>query len=119
MVFFEAPHRAADVLADMAEMWSGERPAAICRELTKTYEEVKRGSLASLARWAREGIKGEVTLVVSGASSAGEKPDLSDDELRDRVRELEATGSTRRDAVDAVAASTGLPRRRVYAAAVR
>ena len=51
MVFFEAPHRLADVLSDMAELWDEARPASVCRELTKTYEEVRRGQLGELAAW--------------------------------------------------------------------
>lgn len=116
MVFFEAPHRLSEVLKDMAELWGGERPAAVCRELTKTYEEVKRGNLAELAAWAAEGVRGEITVVVAGASNT--PPELTDDELQAAVRELEASGSTRRDAIAAVAATTGLPRRRVYNAAI-
>jgi 16S rRNA (cytidine1402-2'-O)-methyltransferase len=114
MVFFEAPHRAGEVLADMAELWGESRQAAVCRELTKTYEEVKRGSLSELAEWSRDGLRGEITLVVAGAPDVVE---LSDDELKQRVRSLENTGLSRRDAVDAVVAETGIARRRVYAAA--
>ncbi|WP_148204489.1 16S rRNA (cytidine(1402)-2'-O)-methyltransferase [Acidothermus cellulolyticus] len=67
MVFFEAPHRLAATLADMAAVLGPERRAAACRELTKTYEEVRRGSLVELASWAASGVRGEVTLVVAGA----------------------------------------------------
>lgn len=116
MVFFEAPHRVADVLSDMAELWGPDRPAAVCRELTKTYEEVKRAAVAELASWASDGVKGEVTLVVQGASHAPQE--LTDDQIRNAVRAVEAKGLTRRDAVDAVAAETGLPRRRVYNASL-
>ena len=116
MVFFEAPHRLAEVLIDMAELWGADRAAAVCRELTKTYEEVKRGGLADLATWAADGVRGEITVVVAGASSS--PLEQTDDELRDAVRALEASGSSRRDAVDAIAATTGLPRRRVYNAAI-
>jgi 16S rRNA (cytidine1402-2'-O)-methyltransferase len=116
MVFFEAPHRLAAVLSDMSELWGADRAAAVCRELTKTYEEVKRGSLDDLAAWAAEGVRGEITVVVGGASAVPKE--LTDDELRDAVRELEESGSSRRDAVDAVVATTGLPRRRVYNAAI-
>ena len=116
MVFFEAPHRTADVLADMSELWGESRAAAVCRELTKTHEEVRRGSLIDLVAWAQEGVRGEVTIVVSGASD--DLPELTDDDLAQRVREIEASGSSRRDAVDAVSAMTGISRRRVYAAAV-
>ena len=114
MVFFEAPGRTAAVLTDMVEVWDASRRAAVCRELTKTYEEVRRGSLAELAEWAEEGVRGEVTIVVEGAGT--ERRDLSDAELHARLRELEASGSTRRDAV---AADTGLPRRKVYEVSLR
>ena len=116
MVFFEAPHRTGEVLADMAEIWGASRSAAVCRELTKTYEEVRRGSLSDLVSWAGEGVKGEVTLVVAGASTA--PATFSDDQLRAEVAELEASGSSRRDAVSAVARRTGVARRRVYNAAL-
>jgi 16S rRNA (cytidine1402-2'-O)-methyltransferase len=116
MVFFEAPHRTAEVLADMAELWGEARAAAVCREMTKTHEEVRRGSLLDLVTWARDGVRGEVTIVVSGASD--DLPELTDDDLAQRVRDIEASGSSRRDAVDAVSAMTGISRRRVYAAAV-
>ncbi len=64
LVYFEAPHRIDDTLAAMAEAFGDERRAAVCRELTKTYEEVKRGSLAELAAWAADGVRGEITVVV-------------------------------------------------------
>ncbi len=67
MVFFEAPHRLARTLTTMADVLGGDRPAAVCRELTKTYEEVRRGGLSELAAWAAEGVRGEVTVVVAGA----------------------------------------------------
>jgi 16S rRNA (cytidine1402-2'-O)-methyltransferase len=70
MVFFEAPHRTEVTLAAMAEALGGDRPAAVCRELTKTHEEVRRGPLADLVAWAAEGIRGEVTIVVAGAVPA-------------------------------------------------
>lgn len=116
MVFFEAPHRVADVLSDMADLWGPERRAAVCRELTKTYEEVKRGSVAELAAWAGAGVRGEITLVVAGTSRAPQE--MTDDEIKEAVHALQTQGSSRRDAVDAVAAQTGLPRRRVYNASL-
>ncbi len=67
MVFFEAPHRTAEALAAMVEAFGPDRPAAVCRELTKTYEEIRRGPLAELAAWAAGEVRGEVTLVVAGA----------------------------------------------------
>jgi 16S rRNA (cytidine1402-2'-O)-methyltransferase len=116
MVFFEAPHRLADVLSDMADLWDAERPAAVCRELTKTYEEVRRGSVAELADWARDGVRGEITLVVAGASPVPLA--LTDDELREQVDQLVESGLSRKDAISAVAEGTGVPRRRVYNASI-
>jgi 16S rRNA (cytidine1402-2'-O)-methyltransferase len=113
LVFFEAPHRIAGALADLAAAFGAERPAAVCRELTKTYEEIRRGALAELADWAAEtGPRGEITLVVAGAGPA-ERP--SDDVLRTAVAEREAAGESRRDAITAVAREHGLPKRDVYA----
>ena len=112
MVFFEAPHRLAEVLSDMAELWDAARSGAVCRELTKTHEEVRRGPVGELASWAGQGVRGEITLVVAGASAGGGS--LTDDELRDEVQALVASGQTRRDAVAEVAERSGVPRRRVY-----
>ncbi len=116
MVFFESPHRTAATLEAMVAAFGPDRPAAACRELTKTHEEVRRGPLAELAAWAAAGVRGEVTLVVSGADSAA---DLGDDELVALVAERERTGESRRDAIAAVAQATGARRRRVYAAVHR
>jgi 16S rRNA (cytidine1402-2'-O)-methyltransferase len=112
MVFFESPHRLADALADAAAAFGGSREAAVCRELTKTYEEVRRGGLAELAAWAADGVKGEITLVVGGAPDVA--VDLSDAELAAAVAEEETAGATRKDAIRAVVVRTGLPRRTVY-----
>ncbi len=71
LVYFEAPHRLDDTLAAMAEVFGAERRAAVCRELTKTYEEVRRGGLGELAAWAAEGVRGEITVVVEGAPEKG------------------------------------------------
>jgi 16S rRNA (cytidine1402-2'-O)-methyltransferase len=115
MVFYEAPHRLAEVLTDMAELWGEHRPAVVCRELTKTYEEVRRGGLAELAEWAHGGVRGEVTLVVSGRDDV--TSDVSDEDLQQAVLEAQAAGVSRKDAVTSVANSLGVPRRRVYQAA--
>jgi 16S rRNA (cytidine1402-2'-O)-methyltransferase len=116
MVFFESPHRLADALADAAAVFGESREAAVCRELTKTYEEVRRGGLAALAAWAADGVKGEITLVVGGALDV--PVELSADELAAAVAEEEAAGATRKDAIRAVVVRTGLPRRTVYDAVV-
>lgn len=110
MVFFEAPHRLAEMLTDAADVLGGERPAAVCRELTKTYEEVRRGGLASLADWAAGGVLGEITVVVGGAPMA--KPALAD-ALED-VRRRVSAGEKRSAAAAAVAAETGHDRRELY-----
>ncbi|MFE0173715.1 16S rRNA (cytidine(1402)-2'-O)-methyltransferase [Streptomyces sp. NPDC059002] len=117
LVYFEAPHRIDDTLAAMAEAFGGERRAAVCRELTKTYEEVKRGSLGELAAWAADGVRGEITVVVEGApeKSAAE---LGPDELVRRVRVREEAGERRKEAIAAVAAEAGLPKREVFDAVV-
>ncbi|MDP5185293.1 16S rRNA (cytidine(1402)-2'-O)-methyltransferase [Blastococcus sp. BMG 814] len=116
MVFFESPHRLADALADAAAVLGGDRPAAVCRELTKTYEEVRRGGLGELAAWAAGGVKGEITLVVAGAPQR--TVELSGPELAAAVAEEEAAGATRKDAIRAVVERTGLPKRTVFDAVV-
>ncbi|TFV62327.1 16S rRNA (cytidine(1402)-2'-O)-methyltransferase [Geodermatophilus sp. DF01-2] len=116
MVFFESPHRLVDALADAAAAFGSERPAAVCRELTKTHEEVRRGSLASLAEWAAEGVRGEITLVVGGAPAG--PVSMGAAELAALVAGEEAAGATRKDAIRAVVVRTGLPRRAVYDAVV-
>ncbi|HCB03234.1 MAG TPA: 16S rRNA (cytidine(1402)-2'-O)-methyltransferase [Nocardioides bacterium] len=113
LVFFEAPHRTEAALVAMAEAWGGERSAAVCRELTKTHEEVRRGTLAELVAWAADGVRGEVTIVVAGAEPAAAVP--SDDEsLRAAVAEREATGISRKEAIAEVARAAGVPKRHVY-----
>lgn len=116
MVFFEAPHRLDDTLAAMAEVFGGDRRAAVCRELTKTYEEVKRGPLAELAVWAAEGVRGEITVVVEGAADVAEELDAA--ELVRRVQVREEAGERRKEAIAAVAAAAGLPKREVFDAVV-
>lgn len=112
MVFFEAPHRTAASLAALAEAFGPRRSGACCRELTKTYEEVRRGPLAELADWAAEGIRGEVTLVVAGAEPAG--LEATPAALLAAVAEQEAAGSTRKEAIARVAKLAGVPKREVY-----
>ena len=113
MVFFEAPHRTEVALAAMAEAFGQDRPAAVCRELTKTHEEVRRGPLAELVAWAADGIRGEVTIVVQGAPPTAEVAG-DPDSLRAAVAELEAGGTTRKDAIVEVARRAGVPKREVY-----
>ncbi|PSR59780.1 16S rRNA (cytidine(1402)-2'-O)-methyltransferase [Nocardia sp. MDA0666] len=111
VVFFEAPHRLADCLADAAEVLGPGRRAAVCRELTKTYEEVVRGGLGELAAWAVEGARGEITVVVEGAQPVSADPV----DLVDEVEELVADGIRLKDACAQVAARAGgVSRRELY-----
>jgi 16S rRNA (cytidine1402-2'-O)-methyltransferase len=118
MVFFEAPRRTAATLEAMTTAFGADRRAAVCRELTKTHEEVRRGTLAELVSWATTGVLGEVTLVVAGADPVA-TPELSAADLVARVAALEADGRTRRDAIAEVARATGARRRDVYDAVHR
>ncbi|MGX1131239.1 16S rRNA (cytidine1402-2'-O)-methyltransferase [Streptomyces glaucescens] len=115
LVYFEAPHRLDDTLAAMAEVFGAERRAAVCRELTKTYEEVRRGPLAELAAWAAEGVRGEITVVVEGAPKAAA---LDEAEMVRRVRAREEAGERRKEAIAAVALEAGVPKRVVFDAVV-
>jgi len=113
MVFFEAPHRTGATLAAMAEAFGADRAAAVCRELTKTYEEVRRGPLASLVEWAAEGVRGEVTLVVTGAVATADVA-ADPDSYRAAVADLESAGTPRKEAILQVARRAGIPKREVY-----
>ncbi len=114
MVFFEAPHRTAVTLQAGAEAFGVERRAAVCRELTKTYEEVRRGTLAELAAWAVDGVRGEVTIVVAGTDSS--TADLH--RATTEVRELISQGTKLKPAVAQVAARHGLAKNALYQAAL-
>jgi 16S rRNA (cytidine1402-2'-O)-methyltransferase len=113
LVFFEAPHRTAAALAALAEAFGDDRPAAVCRELTKTHEEVRRGGLRDLAGWAEGGVRGEVTIVVSGADTSV-TVESDPDSLRAAVAAEEDAGLSRKDAIRAVATRAGVPKRTVY-----
>ncbi len=115
MVFFESPHRVAESRADMATAFGGDRPAAVCRELTKLYEEVRRGSAAELAAWAAEGVRGEICIVVEGAAALA----IDLDTGVEQVLELVSDGVRLKDAAAAIAAETGLGRRDLYESALR
>ena len=115
-VLFEAPHRLSDALTDMAAVLGPERRAVVCRELTKTYEQVVRGTLPELVAWAAGGVRGEVTLVLEGAPEP--TVELTATELVRQVGVREAAGLTRKEAIVSVASETGLPRREVYDAMV-
>ena len=117
MVFFEAPHRTLETLQAMEAVFGSTRQVAVCRELTKTYEEIVRGSLADAVAWADREVLGEVTIVVAGrdASSAIElTPEAYVREVEARV----AAGTDRKEAVSEVAKALGVPRREVYDAVV-
>ena len=118
MVFFEAPHRTGTALAAMAEAFGGGRPAAVCRELTKIHEEVVRGGLSELAGWAADGVRGEVTVVVSGRTGPTVVPS-GPEEIAALVAAEEAAGTPRKDAIRTVARRAGLPKREVYDAVHR
>ncbi len=115
MVFFEAPHRLGDTLAAMAFAFGADRAAVVCRELTKTYEEIKRGPVGELAQWASGEVLGEITVVVAGAEPA--EP-MSLAEAGAEVRRLVGVGAKRSEAVATVTAATGLKRQDVYGASL-
>ncbi|MCO7274092.1 16S rRNA (cytidine(1402)-2'-O)-methyltransferase [Cellulosimicrobium cellulans] len=116
LVFFEAPHRVAETLAAMAEAFGADRPAAVARELTKTYEEVLRGPLAELAeRAAEEQLRGEICVVVGGAPPRGPVP-LA--ELVPGVLARVDGGERLKEVVADVAQDAGVAKRDLYAAAL-
>ncbi|WP_268644436.1 16S rRNA (cytidine(1402)-2'-O)-methyltransferase [Nocardiopsis sp. EMB25] len=112
MVFFESPHRIAATLTAMADAFGPDRRAAVCRELTKTYEEVRRGGLGELAAWAAEGVRGEISVVVEGARPGGGSASPAD--LIAAVSALEEEGVRRKEAISRVAKEAGVPKREVY-----
>jgi 16S rRNA (cytidine1402-2'-O)-methyltransferase len=116
VVFFESPHRLADTLAAAVEVLGADRAAAVCRELTKTYEEVLRGTLGELAQWAQGQVRGEITVVLAGAAPAAAPAVES---LVGAVQERVADGERLKDAVSVVAEAAGVPKRELYAAAVK
>lgn len=118
VVLYVSPHRADDDLRDLAAALGGDRPAALCRELTKLHEQVLRGGLGELtARVEREGVRGELTLVVGGAPAPVAAP-VTEVELVARVRSLEDGGVRRKDAIAEVAQGAGVPKRAVFDAVV-
>ncbi|HEX6055587.1 MAG TPA: SAM-dependent methyltransferase, partial [Intrasporangium sp.] len=114
MVFFEAPHRLAETLAAMGEAFGPTRRAAVCRELTKTYEEVRRGTLQELTAWALGGVRGEITVVVNGAERKVTTIESELSGIRHRVEK----GERLKDVCADVAARTGLSKKALYDAAV-
>ncbi|WP_116198946.1 16S rRNA (cytidine(1402)-2'-O)-methyltransferase [Amycolatopsis circi] len=112
VVFFESPHRIASLLSDAAAALGGSRRAAVCRELTKTYEEVKRGTLAELAEWAADGVRGEISVVLEGA--APRQAVVSD--LVPEVAERVASGERLKTVAAEVAGAAGVSTKELYAA---
>lgn len=116
LVFFEAPHRLAALLGAAVAAFGADRRAAVCRELTKTHEEVRRDTLAVLAAWAAAGeVRGEIVVVVAGAPERTGEPEA---DLVARVLARADSGERLKDAVDAVATQSGTAKRDLYAAAL-
>ncbi|MBE1576228.1 16S rRNA (cytidine(1402)-2'-O)-methyltransferase [Amycolatopsis roodepoortensis] len=109
-VFFESPHRLASTLADAAEVLGPDRRAAVCRELTKTYEEVKRGNLPELAAWAADGVKGEITVVLAGAPPRS----VSVGDLVSEVASRVSAGERLKSAAAEVAEAAGVSKKELY-----
>jgi 16S rRNA (cytidine1402-2'-O)-methyltransferase len=117
MVFFEAPHRLADSLSDAVSVFGADRLGAICREMTKRYEETIRGTMNELLTWAHSNeVLGEITLVIAGA--VADSASLTASDMVARVREFEAAGMDRKTAIATVAEEFGIAKRLVYAAVV-
>ncbi|CAB4682115.1 MAG: 16S rRNA (cytidine(1402)-2'-O)-methyltransferase [Actinobacteria bacterium] len=117
MVFFEAPHRLGDSLSDAVNVFGADRQGAICREMTKRYEETIRGALSELSTWAdTHEVLGEITLVIAGADK--DAASVTSDDMVARVREFEGAGMDRKGAIASVAAEFGIAKRLVYAAVV-
>ncbi|MEU7524806.1 16S rRNA (cytidine(1402)-2'-O)-methyltransferase [Saccharothrix sp. NPDC042600] len=114
-VFFESPHRLAATLADAASVLGEDRRAAVCRELTKTYEEVRRGGLGELAEWAAEGVKGEITVVL-GPAAPTEGPSM--ESLVAEVKQRVADGERLKAAAAEVAQAAGVSKKALYDAVV-
>ena len=119
MVFYEAPHKLARTLADLAAALGGERPVSICRELTKLHEEVIRTTLGEAAeRFSAEPPRGEFVLVVAGAPEDS-SPRLDEDEALELVRRYRESGLSLKDAAKKAAAESGWSRNELYSRALR
>ncbi len=112
IVVFEAPHRLRAALQDIGAAF-GDRPLAVCRELTKLHEEVFRGAAAQALDHFQQP-RGEFTLVLAGASAQSQPQDADEKQVRRRLQALRDSGATARDAVSAIVRETGLPKRQVY-----
>jgi 16S rRNA (cytidine1402-2'-O)-methyltransferase len=115
MVFFEAPHRAAVTLSAMAQAFGADRPGAVCRELTKTYEEVRRGPLQELADWATSEVRGEMTLVIGGAT----EPAVDLESAAKEAINLAAGGMALKAAITQVAEQHGVAKNALYELALK
>lgn len=115
LIFYESPHRVGPTLAELAAVLGEARPACLARELTKTHEELVRGTLGELAaRYAETRPLGEITLVVGGASEGAQDGEEDEDALVERARTLLATGMSARDVADALAGESKRSRRDIY-----
>ena len=118
MIFYEAPHKLAATLADLAEAFGRERPVSLCRELTKLHEEIRRTTLGEAADYyAQNPPKGEFVLVVRGAEPP-EEPEVSTEDGLERVGLLREEGLSLRDAVKRAAKELGLSRNELYSLAL-
>jgi 16S rRNA (cytidine1402-2'-O)-methyltransferase len=115
MVFFEASHRTAVTLSAMVQAFGADRPGAVCRELTKTYEEVRRGSLQELADWATSEVRGEMTLVIGGAT----EPALDLESAAKEAINLAAGGMALKAAITQVAEQHGVAKNALYELALK
>lgn len=113
IVLYEAPHRIVRTLSDLTDTLGPDRRVAVCRELTKVYEEVVRGRLGTVDVGTP---RGEYVIVLEGAPDLASPTD--DDAIRSALRDELAAGATKKDAVAAVALATGAPKRHVYALAI-
>ena len=117
ILWFEAPHRLADALKDAVGVFGLARPAAICREMTKTYEETIRGTLGEMLKWSQENeVRGEITMVLAGAPK--DYAEVTSAILVARVHELEAAGMDRKEATTAVAGEYSISKRIIFTAMV-
>ncbi len=118
IIIFEAPHRLIESLNDISLAFGNDRQIAVCREMTKTYEEVARGTVSEIVEWAAsKEILGEITIVIEGFNP--ELREFSESELIEQVLARESAGESRKEAIAAVAKQTGIAKRTVFDAMVQ
>ncbi len=118
MIIFESPRRTKETLEDIKEVVGEDRKIAVVREISKTYEEVIRGSVSELVDWANSNeVLGEITIVIEGVDSS--KRNIVDEEAIKNVKDLIAKGMSFKDAVQQVSTQLGLSRRELYEASLR